>query len=317
MQKHKTSKYSAAPKLLLSLVLIAAIATMSIIASGGVFPGNYGGRLHSNFDGFENLQVYVENFDEGEIFVRVALSEFLLFDGIQVTGATTPMVIYGDNTSPVRNYITLGFGGDLSYFMPAFNRDRLSDEAEVTGQQNWAHEHDSVSVDIESGTTDHRATIGWNPTANSGEFTTWSAGQTKTATLRSAGGVIVPDQTHIARMPLRSEMGGIISLAQWELLPEGFNTGNFWVATPDGWFYWANPLPENTATSLLLRTIDVNESAILQRRGDDNVLWSYRIVPDAEFTDADYFEDFLMFNGLSRNSGGGAVLYAAYSVLTN
>jgi hypothetical protein len=45
---------------------------------------NDGGRLHDDYDG-NNKDVYVENFGQAPIFVRVRLDEYMEVDGTSVT----------------------------------------------------------------------------------------------------------------------------------------------------------------------------------------------------------------------------------------
>lgn len=46
-----------------------------------------------------------------------------------------------------------------------------------------------------------------------------------------------------------------MTMSQW--IAMGRPTGNFWVHDTDGWLYWANWLPKNGATSLLLDALEI------------------------------------------------------------
>ena len=121
-----------------------------------VSEGNPGGRLHDDFNG-SSKAVYVENFtapEEGglDLFIRVRLDEYLeigedagknlddpqrkaepLVEGTDIGDETTWVTHIPNNAAdPFHTYWRWNFGGS-TVFMPTFNKDRDSLDADING----------------------------------------------------------------------------------------------------------------------------------------------------------------------------------------
>lgn len=248
--------------------------------------GAPGGRLHDDFEGLGhisqgrgrvNKDIYVENYSSRNILARVRLSEYLemgqgagsedpaLNQSSPPTGAgldqasltdrsswaiVRPNGYLSDETtvSTLRDYVTLYLGDDNTrpkVFMPTFNRNNQNRESNTTGQ----------GLELLTGTYNTNLGI-----AMPGTHDQWTLGQTHTSTLRSWNEVtneevLTPNVTHTAQETVESENGGYMTMSQW--IAADRPTGNFWVHDTDGWLYWANWLPKNAATSLLLDALDI------------------------------------------------------------
>ena len=83
------------------------------------------------------------------------------------------------------------------------------------------------------------------------------------------------DVEHVARPTLTADLGGVMTLTQWE--DAGRPDGNFWIMdteNPGGWFYWNGYLPAGQATSLLLNGIYIPD------RLEE---WEYVVYLNADF----------------------------------
>ncbi|MBQ8401183.1 MAG: hypothetical protein IJX14_04550 [Clostridia bacterium] len=128
---------------------------------------NPGGRLHDDFDGKEDKNIYVENFGTTNIFARVRLSELL----VRKDGITEATLTYADaeadpkaiinipegnsgniNLTDSANYVPYDFenktsqadkywekvfGGDSVSYIPTFNMDKNSFAADLNGVPDY------------------------------------------------------------------------------------------------------------------------------------------------------------------------------------
>lgn len=246
-----------------------------------------GGRVHDYFDGDENKDVFVENFGQKPILVRLQLSEFMDIQerGSNVWNSVTPgeredlstWTTYipevdnvsqrrdlGDNYSAAFNdYSNLTFGyehGNVSppWYLPTFNTQYDSDISAAAGHAR----------DLSFGLENSRATH-----AGTGEANDWSQGETYTNTGQWPGQPI----TRETAQNLYQDSAPI-TLHQWneryaayqDHQSDGLDLiGNFWVMDEaDGWAYYAIALQEGEASSYLLDASHMTEAA-------DNIQGSY------------------------------------------
>ena len=219
---------------------------------------NPGGRLHDDFNG-ENKDVYVENFSNQNIYVRVRLDEYLEIGAGAGTGSggahsivegaelddrgTWTTYVYGDEESPFRQYYELSWGGSTVY-MPTFNKDNESLEADING--TYANDYeDYATYEMGDQVTDDAV---------------YSADESQT-------------ETHTATT---TQTATVISMKDW--IEMGSPTGDFWVYDTDGWAYWAEALAPSEATGLLLDGISLVEGIAEE--------WYYAINVVAQFATA-------------------------------
>lgn len=239
-----------------------------------------GGRVHDYFDGDENKDVFVENFGQKPILVRLQLSEFGEFQErgsdvwqpiisgeredldswtTYIPEATDVSQRRNDSLSAAFNELSnLTFGysrGDVSppWYLPTFNTAYNSPITAAVG-----HARD-LSYRGEDGELYQRAT---HPGAGTANF--WSQGDTYTNTGQWPGQTITRETAqnlYQDRAP--------ITLHQWNERYTAFREGNsdgddllgnYWVMDEaNGWAYYARALQAGEATSYLLDASHMTE----------------------------------------------------------
>ena len=273
------------------------------------------GELNWRKDVSANKDIYVENFENQEgrdIFVRLRLYEYMevgqganLNPGMSGfdTRAARPLIAGADRENPLtwsprlpgvdpnsdlfREYWTWNMGGQKTY-MPTFNRDPESKEADVKGDAVNAQGLQSGEV---MNTTNPGGTNAYP--ADAGLHNYFVINQSKDAqvkywdwTLNNGNGghaLTTSTETHTARPTLNAT---IVLMADWDGTP-----GNYWVLDEDGWCYWAAPLAPETATGLLLDSITLTTVPQLE--------WYYGIYVEAQMATADEWE--AAFTGRTPN----------------
>ena len=239
-----------------------------------------GGRVHDYFDGDENKDVFVENFGQKPILVRLQLSEFGEFQErgsdvwqpiisgereeldswtTYIPEATDVSQRRSDSLSAAFNELSnLTFGysrGDVSppWYLPTFNTAYNSPITAAAG-----HARD-LSYRGEDGELYQRAT---HPGAGTTNY--WSQGDTYTNTGQWPGQTITRETAqnlYQDRAP--------ITLHQWNERYTAFREGNsdgddllgnYWVMDEaNGWAYYARALQAGEATSYLLDASHMTE----------------------------------------------------------
>ena len=264
---------------------------------------NPGGRLHDDFDG-ENKDIYVENFAEEPIFVRVQLGEYMaLTNNKGVAGAERENIIiggvdangdriyiphlFGDNQHNLSDaYWTWSTGGSTVY-MPTFNKNKDSLQGDVNG--TYAGPDGSTEEPNKDRYSDY---IAYAPGATRSGQAIYDADVNSEDEVKNdfarldnyvtAGNIVLTDETHEAKSTLNA---GFISLSAWLSMVEqagGYDPdkhGYYWVYDEDGWVYWSAAVQPDTATGLLLDKI--------KRHGVVDDSWYYAIEVKAQFVTAD------------------------------
>ena len=295
--------------------------------------------------GSANKDVYVENFfrsedcddfdpdfDEGarDIFVRIRLYEFMeLGEGARLHPGETDFdtrdaatVLAGADredfttwrhrTPTTNDAITQFWGWDMGgqkYFMPTFNRDVESREADVKGA---ARDPQAVNAgELVNQTRRDVTPVHANAfPVEAGEANFFEAGDTHTAQMKfwcedtETHQMTTTTVTHTARQTLNAQ---VVTMSYW-MNELGGEPGEFWVWDADGWFYWAQPLAPGTATGLLLSAI-----TLLQETTEEMY---YAIHIDAQMATASEWDEAFAMDSrtpsanavslLNRISGGNA-----------
>jgi len=256
---------------------------------------NPGGRLHDDFNG-SNKDVYVENFTDpangGEdIFARIRLEEY--FEITMNKGAGDPIekteiLVGGEDTDSEGNtvktydvftaYETLEDGvvkaavdddgtaywswttGGETVYMPTFNKDKDSLDADINGTYEGTTTGDDVHYDDYEEILDEKtADVVYDADADN----------------LPDGEKVYVEETHYSANTLNATL---ISMTEWV---NDYNSepGEYWVYDTDGWVYWAQAIEPGTATGLLLDGIELNQVM------DDS--WYYAINVVAQFVTAD------------------------------
>ena len=239
---------------------------------------NPGGRLHDDFNG-SNKNVYVENFTDAEtgedIFARVRLDEYFEIVINQGAGAdveNTEVITTDATRGELDTYVTHIFGeenatddywtwttGGKAAYMPTFNKDKDSLEADINGTYDGLDPDDDIHYDDYEEIADEK---------------TADAVYDADADNNPDGEKKYVEETHYATETPEAEL---ISMDEW--FDRGCPVGNYWVYDEDGWVYWAAPIKPGTATGLLLDEIALNQVM------DDS--WYYAINVVAQFVTAD------------------------------
>ena len=266
ISKHKKQLSAvAAAALTVAVALTGTYAWQSISQKAKnvvVSEGNPGGRLHDDFNG-SNKAVYVENFTDPEeggldLFIRVRLDEYLeigedagknlddpqrkaepLVEGTDIGDETTWVTHIPNNAAdPFHTYWRWNFGGS-TVFMPTFNKDRDSLDADINGTFEGPDGDPATDADRYD------------------DYHEYQLGETKTDTAVYAnpdGGVTTQEETHTAQA---TQTAVVLTMQQWK--DRGCPIGAFWVWDTDGWAYWAEGLKPGEATGLLLSSIQQRE----------------------------------------------------------
>ena len=277
-----------------------AVGVAAVVALGGTFAWqsisqtalneamatiNPGGRLHDDFDG-QNKNVYVENFtkDGTAIFARVRLDEYMEYgqgagdpeanrDGITVVGTGELTDVSSWTTRLPGENDTYGVYwdwkmGGQGVYMPTFNMNKDSLEADINGTYDGTDPEDAIHYDDYT-----EYTVGYEETGDE----IYDSDTNDIAEAEPVEGVNITtkkDQTHTAAQTADAT---VITMAQW--IEDGMQTGKYWVWDTDGWAYWAEPIASGETTGLLLD--EIVRTAPL----DDS--WYYGINVVGEFVTAD------------------------------
>jgi len=234
--------------LLLTLLVGATFAWTNFQASrinefrgtgtGSSTTTGYGGSLRDDHEeNREQKDVFVENWGERPLMVRVRLSEYMeigpnagtltLQNGMKFRGA--------DNESTPLVDGSIGADGSIT-----FTPHIPSTAADVC--ENGFHEF-------------------WDWTMGGRKWYMPATEAQMEEARRNGGSSVIQDlgefdeNTPGARQTLSGE---VITMEDWLALPAG-NNDNFWVIDNDGWAYWTNALRPNTSTSLLMSRVEMVE----------------------------------------------------------
>jgi len=177
-----------------------------------------------------------------------------------------------------RSYFEWSQGGQ-KYYMPTFNQDNTSLESDVKGDAVDPHiipSDETINSTRRGEDFEYPAGAGLhdffelNPT-HSALLKTFDPGANAGLGSRVVG--TSPVQ-HTAKQTLNAN---IIHISDWD---EGIS--NTWILDDDGWAYWASPLAPETATGLLLSSVELINAPELE--------WYYSIFVESEMATANEVE---------------------------
>ena len=233
---------------------------------------NPGARLHDDFNG-NNKDIYVENFTDphngANVYARIQLKEYMEIgaDAGEVSTETTrtnrDVTVIGkedadiqdvntwhthkmdiDTTEAVafHDYWTWTMGNEdtnvKKYYMPTFNKDNTSLEADVNGT-------------LEGIDGDRKTGVPYD------DYQEWTSTSTKSEIEHLNGRA----QSDAAVEHTAKEVkyhAKVISMRQWK--EEGKKPGPYWVYDRDGWAYWAQAIAPGETTGLLLDKVDMTKT---------------------------------------------------------
>ena len=199
------------------------------------------------------------------------------------------------------NWIT---GGETLY-MPTFNMNKDSLEADVNGiyESGIVGTISDRILDLDSDDAQYRFYTNWaefygengvtglgatkmgteiyDGDANSNDEVGNDFSQGNLEEKANARNVVLVDTTEdgfpLTHAVKQTGNGTLMSMQEW--IDNGSQPGNYWVYDTDGWVYWAQAIEPDTATGLLLDSIELNQVM------DDT--WYYAIHVEAQFVTAD------------------------------
>jgi hypothetical protein len=240
------------------------------IATNLTTDGNF---LYTGEDGatgdIEN-GIYVENYGEPDLIVRVRLYEYMDVAGNPTTPGTSPTdplgttagntkwaIWKGDNGIHGKNW-TWTTGGN-KYYMPTNNHADYDKDAlpinTTVGDVTYLPEQLDSSYDITLLPKDDQgAYLGVYDTDDSdddpaGAYTAADVGYDPTS--QDAATLALPHNSYGAGVQ-QTKTATVSLMSTWSV---GSTLGDTWVVDADGWAYYALPLAKNTATGLLLQKI--------------------------------------------------------------
>jgi hypothetical protein len=267
----KPKQMIIAGALILLLVSVAGTYAWTNFNNGVVneFAGSDekpGGTTHDDLDN-PNKDVYVENWGNVPIFIRIRLSEYMEIGNnagkdttdkqVTIIGPGNPILTDRKTWKthvPYNGDVTIGDGGDsFSQYW----------KWKMGGQKWYMPVSDANKKD---GYIDQNKTV----------YTGTEPGVKQT------------------------QNAVVITMAEW--IAQGKQIGDFWVGDTDGWFYWASPLAPGSATGLLLDSV----SKLKDITGDLGGSYYYAIYVTTQmataFSEGESPDDYTNF-GDSDNGG--------------
>lgn len=326
MQAKKRKKTATATAGIIALVIALAgtfawqsISQTALNEKAG--EANPGGRLHDDFNG-TNKDVYVENFaEEGAepIFARIRLDEYMeigadagtnkddenrnatpVMEGTDINDETTWLThVPGDEEDPFHEYWTWTMGGS-KIFMPTFNKNKDSLEADING--TFAGPDNDPTTDEDRYKDYQEYTDGKKETANAiydADDNTFDEGEDAV----EGDNIKTVSEEHTAKS---TQDAKVLTMDEWKNM--GSPLGKYWVYDTDGWAYWAERIEPGEATGLLLNGISMDKTP------SNN--WYYAINVVGQFVTADDIGNAEDGTGLFSLDAEGAPSDNAMKLLT-
>ncbi|MDE6476061.1 MAG: hypothetical protein K2L08_04325 [Erysipelotrichaceae bacterium] len=287
---------------------------------------NPGARLHDDFNGVENKDIYIENYtgekDGTNIFARIKLKEYM---EIGETAGMDPGT--SDSTSRTANGLTI-VGSSVDPDTGKVINPNTGEELLITDPKTW-HTHELVSqtaMDLafreywswEMGNADTSVENYYMPTFNKdkdnleadingtlegnqagstvtgpySDYKKWEANMTSDPKVEAGTSNTTP-MTHTTKKI--EDYASVISMRDYHALSEDIKKQNaYWVYDNDGWAYYSKPIEPGQASGLLLNK--VNEVNVPEEK------YHYRIYAIGEFATIGDWEGFKtsQYGGLSK-----------------
>jgi len=199
-----------------------------------------GGTLHNNFVPDESYKtVFVENWGNESIFVRIRLDEYMeIGPGAGLTSDTTDPVT-GQTVPNPENQAT-----------------PLVSDADINDANTWTTHIPTESVyECDASFHDY-----WEWTMGGHEIYYFPApvDQRETDSFVASGsteeGLTADCVNDVGIATQLTANANVITIAEWN---ENQRIGNYWVFDTDGWAYWASPILPGEATGLLLNGVSL------------------------------------------------------------
>ncbi|MDE6195562.1 MAG: hypothetical protein K2F55_01695, partial [Erysipelotrichaceae bacterium] len=234
-----------------------------------------GARLHDDFNGLQNKDIYVENYgslqEDVPIYARIQLKEYMEIGidagnfgkqdrDVTVVGATEDKKIeYNDVTTwhtheykpttlldlEFRKYWDWELGNDKDtdekYFMPTFNKNNQSLVSDINGTLEGSDGDKTQGTPYD-------------------DYVEYAQGQSKTGQEEyyDSKNPDVPTQVEATHTTKKIEdKAKVVSMQEWIAL--GKPIGEYWVYDNDGWAYYAKAIDAGKASGLLLNKVNAKK----------------------------------------------------------
>ncbi len=295
---------------ILAILLVAAMALTGTFAWRSISQRttnefldvrNPGGRIHDDFNGLQNKDIYAENFTDIEhgmpVFVRVRLYEFMetgidagekredpnrkavsVKPGAKIDDPSTwhlhnPATQDDPGEDPFHTYWKWDMDGGATAYLPTFNKNKDSLSVDVNG----TYEGEDGLFNADDPYSDFKAYKVGDPDVTGKAYYDVDDNiddEYDPATDEpGAGGYEVNDTSipadtkpNYKAVEETHEISNTLSskgiISMADWKAAGSPICNKWVYDTDGWFYWPEPVMPQTATGLLLSQVSqVNMSA--------------------------------------------------------
>ena len=208
------------------------------IGAGGDTENEPGGTLHNNHED-SNKDVFIENWGNEDLFVRIRLSEYMeLGEGAGLhseendpdTGLPIP--------HPQNEAVSLVNNATIDNVTTWNVHKPLEDDPTICIDDPGFHEYWS-----------------WNMGGSKYFFPAPQNQRTDPAFIATDSGFdLTADSVNdegVSAQPTRDAL--VVTMQQW--VDDGMEIGDYWVLDTDGWAYWAAPLASGQATGLLLNGV--------------------------------------------------------------
>jgi hypothetical protein len=250
-------------------------------------PTNAGARLHDDFNiEAGNKNIYVENYGDDPVLVRVKLYEYLEKDGEPLIPGADPndvttwapytmtsLTALGTDTQKFRPYVTWEFANTTTpqkVYVPTFNTDNTNRSADASGD----------GLDVLTGAVTHPGAGKW-------------ADFQMLEQVPSLDGTQTHETTNTPRINRELQMMGPIATTGSGENQFSSPFGSCWIADKDGWFYAGSWIAPGVSSTVLLKSLQYHYARIYAT--SDHI--KYRIWPVMEYVGRENIDDF--YNGSS------------------
>jgi hypothetical protein len=295
MAKQSKAKQSKAKFIVLGILALTALGGTYAWSSisqrvnniSDIPPTNAGARLHDDFNiEAGNKNIYVENYGDEPVLVRVKLYEYLEKDGESLIPGADPndvstwspytmtsLTALGTDTQKFRPYVTWEFANTTTpqkVYVPTFNTDNTNRSADASGD----------GLDVLTGAVTHPGAGKWD------DFQMFEQ-------VPSLDGTATHETTNTPRINRDLQMMGPITTTgnSPNRVSSPFSSG--WIADKDGWFYAGSWIAPGVSSTVLLKSLQYKFARIYAT--SDHI--KYRIWPVMEYVGRENIDDF--YNGSS------------------
>ena len=190
-----------------------------------------GGTLHNNHvENDPSKQIFVENWGDEELFVRIRLSEYM--EQGEGAGEISEEVDQENNIIP----------------NPANKATPLVSGTNINESTTWI-------THLLGSQSDFRDHWEWNMGGQTYFLPALRASRTDRSFVNNVGNTVVTadSENDDGERAIQTPTAQVMTMAEWNTA--GNPVGDYWVFDTDGWAYWASPIQPGDATGVLLHEV--------------------------------------------------------------